>query len=256
MELRQFTAHRDILLRGWYLAKDGRLYHHVMTEMVEVMTQYRKKDRDRMAAWRANKKQATTENVTRDTPVTHALVTPLFDTQSLSLSLSQSLSTSKEGQNPLAHAAHEAGGENTAIQLSTKAKPQEYPPDFEEAWAAYPKRAGGNSKREAFNCWKARIRSGVQPQTLLDGVLRYAAMVRQCGKEGTSYVKQASTFFGPAEHYLDAYEVDPQQLMAAKLQAMNGGLGPNKQQLLEMRNAAVVAEYKRKMRESEAKEVS
>lgn len=34
MEIRQFRANRDILLRGWWLADDGRLYHPVITEQV------------------------------------------------------------------------------------------------------------------------------------------------------------------------------------------------------------------------------
>lgn len=34
MEVRQLRAHRDILLRGWWLADDGRLYHPVITEQV------------------------------------------------------------------------------------------------------------------------------------------------------------------------------------------------------------------------------
>ena len=50
----------------------------------------------------------------------------------------------------------------------------EYPSEFEEAWANYPKRAGGNSKQSAFKAWKARIKSGVTAQELIDGTKRYA----------------------------------------------------------------------------------
>ncbi|EFH3516504.1 GntR family transcriptional regulator, partial [Escherichia coli] len=73
---------------------------------------------------------------------------------------------------------------------------QEYSPEFEQAWQEYPKRAGGNSKSAAFKAWKARLREGIKPETMLDGVRRYAAWVRATGNTGTQFVKQAATFFG------------------------------------------------------------
>lgn len=82
-----------------------------------------------------------------------------------------------------------------------------YPAEFEKVWAVYPKRAGGNSKADAFKAWNARIKSGVEPQVLLDGVLRYAAYVEATGRLNTEYVKQASTFFGKSLHYEEAWTV-------------------------------------------------
>ncbi|HFR5705714.1 replication protein [Escherichia coli] len=83
---------------------------------------------------------------------------------------------------------------------------QEYSPEFEQAWQEYPKRAGGNSKSAAFKAWKARIREGVTPETMLDGVRRYAAWVRATGNTGTQFVKQAATFFGPDRHFEDFWQ--------------------------------------------------
>ncbi|EEV8078846.1 helix-turn-helix domain-containing protein [Escherichia coli] len=83
---------------------------------------------------------------------------------------------------------------------------QEYSPEFEQAWQEYPKRAGGNSKSAAFKAWKARIREGVTPETMLDGVKRYAAWVRVSGNTGTQFVKQASTFFGPDRHFEESWQ--------------------------------------------------
>ncbi|HAW5768506.1 TPA: replication protein, partial [Escherichia coli] len=83
---------------------------------------------------------------------------------------------------------------------------QEYSPEFEQAWQEYPKRAGGNSKSAAFKAWKARIREGVTPETMLDGVRRYAAWVRVTGNTGTQFVKQAATFFGPDRHFEDFWQ--------------------------------------------------
>jgi len=82
---------------------------------------------------------------------------------------------------------------------------QEQEQEFLEAWQAYPKRKGGNSKTDAKKAWLARVKSGVDPSAMLAGVKAYAAYVRSAGKEGTEFVKQAATFFGPSEHYLDDF---------------------------------------------------
>jgi phage replication O-like protein O len=78
-------------------------------------------------------------------------------------------------------------------------------PGFEEAWAAYPNRSGGNSKAGALRAWNARVNAGSSPAELGAGTKRYAAY---CAKEkiiGTRFVKMASTFFGPDEHYAEAW---------------------------------------------------
>ena len=74
---------------------------------------------------------------------------------------------------------------------------------FDLAWSLYPKRAGGNPKSSALKAWDARVREGVAPADMLEGVKRYANYADQTGKTGTEYVKQARTFFGPDKHYLE-----------------------------------------------------
>jgi hypothetical protein len=74
---------------------------------------------------------------------------------------------------------------------------------YDLAWALYPKRAGGNPKSAALKAWDARVREGVPPLVMLEGVKRYAGFVAQTGKTGTEFVKQAKTFFGPDMHYED-----------------------------------------------------
>lgn len=88
----------------------------------------------------------------------------------------------------------------------SKSGGSEYSPDFESAWHTYPKRAGGNSKASAFKAWKARLKEGVKPETMQEGVKRYAAFVRATGNTGTQYVKQASTFFGPDRHFEESWQ--------------------------------------------------
>jgi hypothetical protein len=53
---------------------------------------------------------------------------------------------------------------------------ENYSNEFEQAWQAYPKRAGGNSKAAAWKAWKARIKDGVNTEAMLAGVNRYAVM--------------------------------------------------------------------------------
>ncbi|HEM8073784.1 TPA: helix-turn-helix domain-containing protein, partial [Enterobacter hormaechei] len=65
---------------------------------------------------------------------------------------------------------------------------ENYSNEFEKAWQAYPKRAGGNSKAAAWKAWKARIKDGVNTEAMLAGVNRYAGYVRATGSAGTQYV--------------------------------------------------------------------
>ncbi|ENF6040759.1 helix-turn-helix domain-containing protein [Citrobacter amalonaticus] len=83
---------------------------------------------------------------------------------------------------------------------------ENYSNEFEQAWQAYPKRAGGNSKSAAWKAWKARIKDGVTTEAMLAGVSRYAGYVRATGSEGTQFVKQAATFFGPDRHFEEAWQ--------------------------------------------------
>ncbi|EHN8769833.1 hypothetical protein I4A95_004525 [Enterobacter hormaechei] len=87
----------------------------------------------------------------------------------------------------------------------------DYSPAFEEAWQAYPKRSGGNNKLSAFKAWNARIKQGVKPETMMEGVKRYAAFMASEGKIGTSFVKQAATFFGPDKHFDEPWLVETQE---------------------------------------------
>ncbi|HFI5643920.1 TPA: hypothetical protein ACGQVP_004927 [Raoultella planticola] len=95
-----------------------------------------------------------------------------------------------------------------SADASAPARPakQDYSPEFETAWDAYPKRAGGNSKAGAFKAWKARLKDGVEPGDMLAGVKRYAAYVRATGSVGTQFVKQAATFFGPDRHFDESWQ--------------------------------------------------
>ncbi len=109
---------------------------------------------------------------------------------------------------------------------------------FEACWEAYPKRAGSNSKRDAAKAYLARLRAGATPDELLAGVERYAAFVRATGKEGTEYVKQAATFFGPGEHFREPW--NPPVGGAGRL-GLNGATGSHGGR--QARNLAAIKQF-------------
>lgn len=58
MESEQFAAARQALLRRWWKASDGRLYHPQLMLSVRTMLDARKVEADRKAAWRAKREAA------------------------------------------------------------------------------------------------------------------------------------------------------------------------------------------------------
>ncbi len=109
-----------------------------------------------------------------------------------------------------------------AAEPSRNAK-QDYSPEFEEAWQAYPKRSGGNPKTSAWKSWSARIREGVKPADMLAGVQRYASYVTATGKANSEYVKQASTFFGPDHHFAEIWTAPASQQRSTPAQSRHSG---------------------------------
>ncbi|ELD8600957.1 helix-turn-helix domain-containing protein [Enterobacter roggenkampii] len=109
---------------------------------------------------------------------------------------------------PSVNSKHESQGIGASADASApvRSAKQDYSPEFETAWQAYPKRAGGNSKAAAWKAWKARIKDGVTGEAMLAGVTRYAGYVRATGNAGTQYVKQAATFFGPDRHFEESWQ--------------------------------------------------
>ncbi len=97
-------------------------------------------------------------------------------------------------------------GASAIASAPTRSAKQDYSPEFEKAWQAYPKRAGGNSKAAAFKAWNSRLKDGVKPEVMLAGVKRYAAYARATGSAGTQYVKQAVSFFGPDRHFEESWQ--------------------------------------------------
>jgi hypothetical protein len=74
-----------------------------------------------------------------------------------------------------------------------------YPPPFERAWSEYPDRDGPNPKTGAYKAFRARVKSGDDPDDLIRAATHYRQHCQSRSKEGTPYVQQASTFWGPSE---------------------------------------------------------
>lgn len=58
MTPRAFGKHREVLMRGWKEAIDGRLYHSVLTERVLELLGYREATAKRKAQWRARTQES------------------------------------------------------------------------------------------------------------------------------------------------------------------------------------------------------
>lgn len=126
---------------------------------------------------------------------------------------------------PQVNSKHESQRIGAQAEARTPAKrvSNEYSPDFEMAWEAYPNRAGGNPKPSAWKAWKARISQGVSPESMLKGAQRYAEFIRGTGAEGTAYVKQAVTFFGPDHHFDEPWSVPVTPLRQTHSQQKHNG---------------------------------
>ncbi len=84
-------------------------------------------------------------------------------------------------------------------------KRNDYPPEFEEIWAAYPVERQG-TKRAAYKAWHANINRGIEPAEIMLGLRKYLAHAKATGQE-TRYLKLAATFFGPDEHFAANYTI-------------------------------------------------
>lgn len=124
----------------------------------------------------------------------HAIA-PAVATDSLPNHAVPKPNTQTHTQEPKTSCAADAGTRESKVDISLVA--------FAEMWALYPRRKGTNSRQAAEKCWKARIKEGESTDVMIAGVTQYAAHCVAEGKVGTPFVMQASTFLGPAKHYLN-----------------------------------------------------
>jgi hypothetical protein len=87
-----------------------------------------------------------------------------------------------------------------------KAKGEQYTEAFEHCWSKYPSRPG-NSKRDAYKAFGARLLEGIEPNSLYEKTIKYAEHCDSEEKTGTNFVLQASTFYGPSYRFNDSWPV-------------------------------------------------
>lgn len=97
--------------------------------------------------------------------------------------------------------------EQTTEQTNEEEKHTAIEKSFDLIWNRYPKREGSNPKNKAFSCFKARVAEGCMIEHMAAGVARYVLFCKQKGMIGTSYVMQATRFFGPGKEFENDWEV-------------------------------------------------
>ena len=78
---------------------------------------------------------------------------------------------------------------------------------FNDFWTTYPQRKGCNPKAAARTKWDAAIKSGVDPEIIINAAKAYRDEVKEENNLGTSFVCHARTWLNQ-KRYLD-YAPDP-----------------------------------------------
>lgn len=90
----------------------------------------------------------------------------------------------------------------------------DYTPEFEEAWALYPKRPGMN-KLETFRVWSTRLKQNHTAEQMIAGTKSYAASCRALNTE-PQFIRLPATFFGPDCHFLTDYTPPPPRVVGGQ----------------------------------------
>ena len=127
MQAKAFAKNRATLLRGWWPADDGRMYHDTIAERVFVMLDKRATDAQRAATRRARVADATVNHaiVTRDAGVTTHGARPEFDTKHQAPEEEKATSDEVAGARPSDDHAPQAA----ALKLVQAEKARSGPPD-------------------------------------------------------------------------------------------------------------------------------
>lgn len=92
-----------------------------------------------------------------------------------------------------------------------------YSHEFLAAWELYPRKQDVN-KQAAYKAWCARLRAGVAPEAMTEGVKRYAAHCKAHGKL-QHHILLPATFYGPDEHYNTAWSLPDKKERMRRLMA-------------------------------------
>lgn len=170
MDPRQFKAHRDILMRGWRLASDGRLYHQTITTSVMSMLESRLRERGWKRGQRL-KNQALSDECPpglRLSPVGVVAPVPVPVPE-------------EEKYTP----------KPPAPQRSARARSAGAEPDgFPEFWSAYPRKAAKQAAVKAF----ARLAPSRELLDTLLSAVRSQSTSPDWRKDDGQFIPHAATW--------------------------------------------------------------
>jgi len=113
--------------------------------------------------------------------------------------------------------------QSTTKKVKTGSSASQYPEEFEWIWKNKPARIGSNPKKKAFNACRARIKEGATWRELAEGMQRYTAHCKTEQKLNSQYVMQLATFFGPDEHFKEAWQAQQKAPDGAKAENLTNG---------------------------------
>jgi len=203
MPAKTWAKHRELMLRGWTVADDGRIYHETISARVAAMLKAKESERQRKADYRARKDAERAGAGGGTHP----------DAQGGPPSVPELSHGTGDGRTRTGHGRDDTGtgtGTNEykypptplrgAGRVSTKATrlPAHEPPGFEAFWSAYPRKVGKAAAVKAF----AKV---APSEDLLRGMLGAIAEQRQSTqwvKDGGQFVPHPSTWLNQ-QRWLD-----------------------------------------------------
>lgn len=89
----------------------------------------------------------------------------------------------------------EEGGRRKEVEEVSRSKPTESALSrFEEFWKAFPRRDGPNPRKPAETKFNALVKTGIDPQMLIDEAIKLARNEAARGNIGTRFIPQAATW--------------------------------------------------------------
>ena len=82
---------------------------------------------------------------------------------------------------------------------------------FEKLWSFYPKRAGSNPKKTAYDCYLKRVSEGVRHDEMVRGVVRYANYCHAGNLIGGEFVMQCARFLGHLKEFENDWTIHVKQ---------------------------------------------
>jgi len=195
MKAAQFAKSRSILMRGWWKAVDGRLYHPTMTTRVLEMMGVKDKERQRKAEYRKRKdaEEAARQNGDgRGSDPGQGAEVP-----DLSHGTAEGQNRDGQGSDPGKDDTGTGTGTGTGL-LNTPLPPKggrgsgptPDPFGFAEFWAAYPRKIGKDAARKAF----AKRKPDGDLLSEMLAAIRVQTQSEQWCKDGGQFIPHPSTW--------------------------------------------------------------